>query len=85
MSWSASATSASRSLGRTSALSSRRITAKAQVRTDAESGIVNDPNSWSAEVNNPRYIVELLKRVVTVGVETNRTVMSLPSLAEPSS
>jgi predicted helicase len=51
-----------------------------QVKTDKASGIVNDPNDWSREVNDPRYIVDLLKRVVTVSVETNRIVDALPSL-----
>ncbi len=39
------------------------------------SGIKNDPNEWSAD---PRYIVDLVKRVVTVSLETNRIVASLP-------
>lgn len=40
------------------------------------SGIVNDPNEWS---DDPRYIIDLLKRIVTVSVETNKLVSSLPS------
>ena|ERR1700681_2183206 len=28
-----------------------------QVRTDNDSGIVNDPNDWSREISNPRYIL----------------------------
>jgi predicted helicase len=51
-----------------------------QVRTDKASGIVNDPNDWSREVGDPRYIVDLLKRIVTVSIETNRIVDSLPPL-----
>jgi len=39
------------------------------------SGIKNDPNEWS---DDPRYIVDLVKRVVTVSIETNRIVSSLP-------
>jgi predicted helicase len=38
-----------------------------QVRTDKDSGIVNDPNAYSPD---PRYIVDLIKRVVTVSVKT---------------
>ena len=34
-----------------------------QVKTDKESGIVNDPNDWGAEIGNPRYIIDLVKRV----------------------
>ncbi len=41
-----------------------------QIRTDAESGIVNDPNKWGEERGEPRYIVDLIKRVVRVSVET---------------
>ncbi|RBY83210.1 type ISP restriction/modification enzyme [Blastococcus sp. TF02A-26] len=50
------------------------------VKTDKASGIVNDPNDWSREVGDPRYIVDLLARVVTVSLETIRVVDSLPPL-----
>ncbi|WP_375539240.1 type ISP restriction/modification enzyme [Blastococcus sp. TML/M2B] len=50
------------------------------VKTDKASGIVNDPNNWSREVGDPRYIVDLLARVVTVSLETIRVVDSLPPL-----
>jgi len=45
--------------------------------TDKESGIINDPNKWS---DDPRYIIDLLKRVVRVSLETNRIVKELPQL-----
>ncbi|MEY9862139.1 putative helicase [Catenulispora sp. GAS73] len=48
-----------------------------QVKTHKDSGIVNDPNDWS---NDPRYIVDLLARIVTVSVETMRIVGALPDL-----
>lgn len=51
-----------------------------QVKTDKASGIVNDPNDWSREVGDPRYILDLLRRVVTVSVETVRIVRSLPAI-----
>lgn len=51
-----------------------------QVRTDAASGIVNDPNDWSREVDNPRYILDLIAKVTTVSVETMRIVDALPPL-----
>lgn len=51
-----------------------------QVKTDKASGIVNDPNDWSREVEDPRYIVDLLARVVTVSLETMKIVDALPSL-----
>ncbi len=49
------------------------------VTTDKASGIVNDPNDWSED---PRYILDLLKRVVRVSVETVRIVRELPPLNE---
>ena len=51
-----------------------------QVKKDKPSGIVNDPNDWGLEHGNPRYILDLLKSIVTVSVETVRIVKALPSL-----
>jgi predicted helicase len=51
-----------------------------QVKTDKDSRIVNDPNDWAKEVEDPRYIVDLVKRIVTVSVETMKIVDSLPPL-----
>ena len=42
--------------------------------------IVNDPNDWSREAGDRRYILDLLARVVTVSVETMRIVDGLPAL-----
>jgi predicted helicase len=53
---------------------------KFRVSTDKNSGIVNDPNDWSREVGDPRYILDLLARVVTVSVETMKIVDALPPL-----
>ena len=53
-----------------------------QVRMDGKTGIVNDPNDWASEHGDPRYIVNLLKRIVTVSVETMKVVDSLPALEE---
>ena len=50
------------------------------IKTDKASGIVNDPNDWSREVGDPRYILDLLARVVTVSVETMKIVDDLPAL-----
>ena len=49
------------------------------VTVHKDSGIRNDPNDWS---DDPRYIVDLLKRVVRVSVETVRIVRALPPLNE---
>ena len=51
-----------------------------QVKTDKASGIVNDPNDWSREVGDPRYIIDLLARIVTVSLETMAVVDALPPL-----
>jgi predicted helicase len=51
-----------------------------QIKTDKPSGIVNDPNDWGLEHGNPRYILDLLKSIVTVSVETVKIVNSLPPL-----
>ncbi|MGY0606205.1 DEAD/DEAH box helicase [Corynebacterium amycolatum] len=48
-----------------------------QAKKDKASGIVNDPNDWADEVGNPRYIVELIGRVVRVAMETVRIVEEL--------
>jgi predicted helicase len=51
-----------------------------QVKTDRASGIANDPNDWSREVGDPRYIIDLLARIVTVSLETMQVVDNLPAL-----
>ncbi len=48
-----------------------------QVRVDKASGIINDPNDWCDEHDSPMWIVELIKRVTTVSLETMRIVDSL--------
>lgn len=40
-----------------------------QIRTDKDSGIVNDPNKWGEEHGNLRYIIDLIEKVVRVSVE----------------
>ncbi len=50
------------------------------VRVDKDSGIVNDPNAWCEEHNDPAYIVGLLKRIVRVGVETVRIAKEIGEL-----
>jgi predicted helicase len=53
-----------------------------QVKADKASGIVNDPNDWSREHQQPRYIIDLIGRIVTVSLETNRIIEDLPGLGE---
>ena len=49
-----------------------------QVTKEKDSGIVNDPNEFS---DDPRYIIDLVKRIVTVSVETLAIVRALPLLS----
>ena len=51
-----------------------------QVKTDKASQIVNDPNDWAREHDDPRYIIDLIKRVTRVSVETMKIVKALPEL-----
>lgn len=51
-----------------------------QVTTHKDSQIINDPNGYCREVGDPRYILDLIKRIVTVSVETNRIGAGLPAL-----
>lgn len=50
-----------------------------QVKTDKASGIVNDPNDYS---DDPRYIVDLIERLVRVSMETMEIVDQLPPISE---
>ena len=51
-----------------------------QVTTDKASGIVNDPNLWGIEHGNPRYILDLLQKVISVSVRTVEITEALPAL-----
>ena len=50
-----------------------------KVTTDKKSGITNDPNDYS---DDPRYIVDLVERVIRVSMETLDIIDSLPPLNE---
>jgi predicted helicase len=50
-----------------------------QITKDKASGIVNNPNQWS---DDPHYIVNLVKRIVRVSLETVAIVNALPPLNE---
>lgn len=51
-----------------------------QVTTHKESGITNNPNDWSAEHNQPRYILDLLLSIINVSVQTVDIVNGLPKV-----
>ena len=51
-----------------------------KVSIDKDSGIKNDPNDWCREHDNPRYILDLILRVIEVSVRTIKIVASLPKV-----
>ncbi|WP_020379514.1 type ISP restriction/modification enzyme [Candidatus Microthrix parvicella] len=55
------------------------------IKTDKASGIVNDPNDWADEHDDPRYILDLIGRVITLSLQTLDVIESLPSLFPASS
>ena len=51
------------------------------VKTDKNSGIVNDANRYANEtLGDPTYPLKLFQRVITVSLETMKIVRSLPPL-----
>ena len=50
-----------------------------QVKTDKATGITNDPNDYS---DDPRYILDLIGRLVTVSMRTNEIVAGLSPIDE---
>lgn len=50
------------------------------VKTDPASLIANDPNDWCREHDDPKYIYNLLLRIITVSLETMKIVYTLPKL-----
>ena len=57
------------------------VVERQSVRTDKDSGIVNDANDWAVEtMKNPKYLLELFLRVITVSLETMKIVGALPKL-----
>ena len=51
-----------------------------QVKTDKNSGILNDCNKWGEEHGNPRYILDLILSCITVAIKTQEIVNSLPDV-----
>ena len=47
-----------------------------QVKRDKASGLLSDPNLWAPE--NPRYIPELIKRLVTLSLRSRELIAALP-------
>jgi predicted helicase len=51
-----------------------------QVTINKDSGIKNNPNDWSEEVGNERYILDLILSIINVSVQTVDLVKELPKL-----
>lgn len=51
-----------------------------KVTQDKKSGILNNPNDYFQEVNNPRYLANLIKSLVTVTMRTQELIKALPEL-----
>ena len=49
-----------------------------RVGVDKRSGIVKDPN----KLDDPQYIIRLIGKIITVSLETVRTVKALPPLLQ---
>ncbi|MYL33253.1 DEAD/DEAH box helicase [Pontibacillus yanchengensis] len=48
-----------------------------RIKTDKPSGIINDPNDYS---ENPRYIIDLLKSLITLSLKSKQIVEEMPPL-----
>ena len=51
-----------------------------RIKTDTASGIVNNPNDWATEHDNPRYILDLILSSITVSLKTLDIVENLPEI-----
>jgi predicted helicase len=51
-----------------------------KISTHKDSKITNDPNDWCNEQNNPQYIVNLIKRIVYLSVESVKIIDTLPPI-----
>ncbi len=49
-----------------------------QIKTDKAIGITNNPNDWSKEVGNDRYILDLLLSIINLSIQTVDIINNLP-------
>ena len=56
------------------------IVERYQNSVDKDSGLRNDANAWGREHNNPRYILDLIEKIITVSVETVKILDALPEI-----
>ncbi|MEJ6467290.1 DEAD/DEAH box helicase [Fusobacterium ulcerans] len=50
------------------------------ITTNKDSGIINNPNLWCEEHNDPKYILNLLLSIITLSLKTNELVKKLPKI-----
>lgn len=50
------------------------------ITKDSKSGIINNPNDWCKEINDEKYIFNLLLKIINVSMKTMKIVDSLPKL-----
>ena len=56
------------------------IMSEYQVKTHSKSKLVNNPNHWGQEHNNPRYILDLLLSVINLSIKTLDIIERLPKI-----
>ena len=56
------------------------LVSRYQIKKDDDSGIVNDPNDWLAQSDDPEYLIKLIKRIVTLSIESLDLIESMPEL-----
>lgn len=50
------------------------------ISEDKKSGIINNPNDWCIEVNNEKYIFDLLLKIINLSIKTIKIVDTLPKI-----
>jgi predicted helicase len=53
-----------------------------QIQIDKDSNIKNDPNEYCNESEDPKYILNLLKKVINLSVQSVKIINSLPEIDE---
>ena len=54
---------------------------KQSISFNSDTDITNDPNDYANEtMKNPAYPLELLQRIITVSLETQKLIKNLPKL-----
>ena len=51
-----------------------------RISTHKDSQIINDPNLWSQEHNDPSYVLNLLLRIISLSIDTLELVNKIPKI-----